>query len=472
MLAPLFIAVIGNLDGFAQVARKLAEQGQARPGGAEADGALAAVAVLPDAVVGLGSALTGRAPLPAYDFWAPSRVIPHTINEFPYWSFLFADLHPHVIGIPLALLFCALLLALLSTQRNGWRVLLPVLAAMGFLLGALSSVNLWELPTYLGLGILGLAVHQFRSHGRVHPLAVATGGAIYAGVAVVTFLPFFRNYANVGASGIGLVREPDPLGTWLSIWGLFLFVIASWLAYATALRPARTVSPGPAYAPTGDERAYSLALREYDRLPRMVYLHRLLVRKPTFGYLFGLSLIPVCLLAAVALAVLGYGVLGLCVALLGPAWMLLWKRGTDSDPAALLIALLSFASLAILAGTQVVFLRDFLQGGEWYRMNTLFKFFIQVWLLLGLAAAIAVPRLWRALLHPVKRPDADGAAEQRSWVRRAFAVGWASVLALLVLASLSFTAFGTPARLSQRLNGWRPAFGTLERDGLHAPGRV
>ena len=210
-MAPFFIAVIGNLDGFAQIVRLLSEQGQVR-----AQGASAAIAALPDAVVGLGNALTGQTPLPAYDFWAPSRVIPHTINEFPYWSFLFADLHPHVIGIPLALLFCGLLLALLSSNVDGWAGLLPVLVALGFLLGALSSVNLWELPTYLGLGVLGLAVYQFHSRGRVALLRTTAGAVIIVGVAALTFLPFFRNYANVGASGVGLVREPDPLGTWLS----------------------------------------------------------------------------------------------------------------------------------------------------------------------------------------------------------------------------------------------------------------
>src|SRR5206468_4588316 len=37
-------------------------------------------------------------------FWATSRVIVGTINEFPLWSFLFADLHAHVMALPLSLL--------------------------------------------------------------------------------------------------------------------------------------------------------------------------------------------------------------------------------------------------------------------------------------------------------------------------------------------------------------------------------
>ena len=99
MLAPLFVALIGNLDGFAQVARTLA---------AVSDwtfqSASRGVETLVNAAGGVGAAASGQ-PLPPYDFWGPSRVIPWTINEFPFWSFLFADLHPHMIGIPV----CALL---------------------------------------------------------------------------------------------------------------------------------------------------------------------------------------------------------------------------------------------------------------------------------------------------------------------------------------------------------------------------
>ena len=41
-------------------------------------------------------------------FWATSRVIKDTINEYPFWSFLFADLHAHVLVMPFSLTFLAL----------------------------------------------------------------------------------------------------------------------------------------------------------------------------------------------------------------------------------------------------------------------------------------------------------------------------------------------------------------------------
>ncbi len=505
-IAPLFVAVIGNLDGFAQIARRLTEGSSS-----QVTSALAVVPTLSGATAGLGDVLAGRRAMPAYDFWAPSRVIPNTINEFPYWSFLFADLHPHLIGIPLAILFCGAILALLGQLETDRmqpdpRRIVALLAVLAFLLGALSSVNLWELPTYFVLGALALAVLRYHRRGTAQGLGgwlwTVAGMLAYGAGAYLFFFPFFSHYVNVGASGVGWVREPDAAGTWLLIWGFFGFLVGTWLLYASARRPGlcrtrtgrdegapqqepdgapmqdasaeteaepqnvQTAAPRGC-APTGVERAISLGLRQFDRLPRLIYLHRMLVRRPALAYLGWLTFLFMALAVAVAAMALGHVVVGLCLGPLALAWLLLWRRGADSDPVALFVALLATVSLAILAGTQVVFLRDFLQGGDWYRMNTLFKFFSQVWVLLALATAVALPRMWYGVTgkDPVEdRTDGridEGAAPSRRRLRRLLGAAWVAVFALLLIASLAFTVFGSPARLSQRLTGWHPPFGTL-----------
>jgi uncharacterized membrane protein len=154
----------------------------------------------------------------------------------------------------------------------------------------------------------------------------------------------------------------------------------------------------------------------------------------------------------------------------------------------LFVALLTATGLAVLAGTQVIYLKDFLQGGDWYRMNTLFKFFSQVWIIWGVAAAIALPQIWSGLLaayakpkfvkvQPTEKPVSEFAeaavAEPRDepvlstptvkatrshWPLR---FGWSIVFLLLLVVSLAYPVWGTPARLEQRFMGWQPAFGTL-----------
>ena len=34
-----------------------------------------------------------------FDFWRSTRVIEATVNEFPYFTFLYGDLHPHLIDL-------------------------------------------------------------------------------------------------------------------------------------------------------------------------------------------------------------------------------------------------------------------------------------------------------------------------------------------------------------------------------------
>ena len=52
--------------------------------------------------------------------------------------------------------------------------------------------------------------------------------------------------------------------------------------------------------------------------------------------------------------------------------------------------LLVFVALLVAMGVEIFFLRDWLQGGGAYRMNTIFKFHIQVWIMLGLASAVGL----------------------------------------------------------------------------------
>lgn len=474
LLAPFFVVLMGNLDGFAQVVRSLASRSSST-----FESALPGVQPLVRAAYGLYEILRTGQSLPPYDFWGPSRVIPFTINEFPYWSFLYADLHPHMIGIPFAALFLALILALFLDEAQsvrglwGWGLLL--LPIFGLMLGTMAVVNLWELPTYAGLGLLAFVVVQFRRQGHVNWVLTIGVAVLYLALAYLFYWPFFTHFATVIVGGVGLVRTPDEAGTWLLIWGLMGFVLVSWLIYAAGLRARREARDGRHDKPTGAERWLSLVFRRFDRLPRLVYLHQRLVRTPSLAYLASMALGPALALVAVVLWWWGQTVLALCLLPLGLAFLLLWRRGQAADPATLFVALLTVTGLAILAGTQLIYLKDHLVGGDWYRMNTLFKFFNQVWVLWGMAAAIALPRLWRGWISQQRTPtiaenaeNAEGAmlvssrdVANGSWAARIVRWGWSSALIVMVLASCAYLVWGTPARLDQRLVGWRPDFGTL-----------
>ena len=144
----------------------------------------------------------------------------------------------------------------------------------------------------------------------------------------------------------------------------------------------------------------------------------------------------------------------LMVLLFGMALPLVFAR--SAPPEDNLLALLLALGAGVVAGTELVFLRDFLAGGDWYRMNTLFKFSVPAWLLLGIACGVMLPRLW----HELSRLP--------GWL----AALWRSALVLAVLAGLLFLPLGIPARVKDRFPGARPPIGTLNGMDYMTVGRL
>ena len=407
------------------------------------------------ALSGAAHVISARTPLPAFDWWAPSRILPGTINEFPFWSFLFADLHPHMMGMPFTILFLALALNLVAGYGAG----LSGDMAGSFLsfifipltIGALAAINTWDLPTYLGVAILAFLIRDFRATGRVRIWLVLFFAAVVGALAYGLYLPFFQHYEAVGSSGIGLVKGKTDLGKWLQIWGFFAFLAVT--ALIVELRRREREQTGPAARSPALVRWLQLIADQWDLAPRVATLHAALVKQAAPAYVAGRLFVALVMAAAVLLALLGYWVPALLLLPLLAAGVLLFRR--DATPERTFTVLLLFTGLLVAHGVEFVFLKDFLCGcsadgstvGDFYRMNTLFKFYTQVWVLLGLGAAAALPTVWAAL-------------SQR--FSRGWRVVWTSLFTVLLFASLVFPLLGTPRRVDDRFPGARPAIGTLD----------
>ncbi len=345
-------------------------------------------------------------------WWDVSRVVPGTINEFPAWTFVFGDLHAHLLGVPLTLLLFCLTVAAIGYPRSGTKALVFLLLAGG-VCGLVSATNIWDLPiagSLVAIAALLVSRRWFPARGLGIPVAVAVSTGC-AGLAAVVSMPFWRHFELVAGRGLGWVSQGDEPLVWLRVWALFYFLIVCWL-----LMEATGSSGMHAKSETGVGRSRLMPIGIGALLIGLAAAYR--------HTTFGMIAVP-----------------------LGLAWVALcrkWRCGRDRA-----IVCWCLLVLGVWAGTQVIVVKDFLFDSAYYRMNTVFKFFFQGWILASLVCAVLLPTLWQEL---------------RTWYSRSTFRVTAAAGAVLLLLSLGFPLLGMPARLETRFPDSNPAWGTL--DGL------
>ncbi|MDP3064064.1 MAG: DUF2298 domain-containing protein, partial [Chloroflexota bacterium] len=385
LVAAAFVVVIGNLDGLVQLV-------QGRWSNFDF---WRSSRMIPELANQTHSALR---------FWLPggqnvARDISPHITEFPFFTFLFADLHAHMMSLPFTLLAIGLALALLLQLRSGagLRALAPTAVALAVAVGALAPINTWDYPGYVALAVAavgaGVVLRQGSARERVG-LFLAVGAGVVA-ASLLAWFPYHLRY-EAPASGIEVSKWATPLWSYLGQFGLFVFVLGSFLAI------------------------------EWWR-------NRSALRGR--WWLAGVALTAA---VAVYLAVAGYWTAAVLVIPLAAVTGLGLRTLAERDertPYRLFPLLLAGLALSISFGVEFVRLKP-----DIGRMNTQFKLYLEVWVLLALASAYI---LWwmgseRGLF---------------SFNRGAVAKGvWLGALAALLLGSLVYPVLGTRARLADRFN--------------------
>ena len=392
----VFVAVIGNLDGAVQL-------GQA-----------------------VWRFTFGEGAVGQFDFWRSSRVIDTSsqggldycggceITEFPFFSFLFADLHAHLIALPFAILALGLGLALLmgaekTCSTKAWAARI---AALALTVGALFTINSWDYPTYLlfSVGVVVLAALIFtmgRVSGRTLVLAGTGVGAVWL-LGILLFAPFHLSYE--GSVGFPFVERHDfatPLYQYLAIHGIFMFISISYLLYRLWQEYPRSNSVGK--APSALLVRKSFRSRKLWPVAAAVIL---LAIAAGFGYHTAAFALLVLIMAGLV------------------AVKTLARRQEGSGPE--LFALLMLG-VALALGIGVEFLKvNLVDPG---RMNTVFKFYFHAWTLMALASAYFA---WRLGAMAIPR---------QLTVRRA---AWTGALVILIAAGLVYPIAATPERSKHR----------------------
>ncbi|MDO8615325.1 MAG: DUF2298 domain-containing protein [Dehalococcoidia bacterium] len=309
---------------------------------------------------------------------------PDVITEFPFFSFLLGDLHPHFMAIPFLLLTVAIAWNIFAVNDDGasaWRRPAGFLLML-ILVGGVGFVHTVNLPVALVLLVVVFALRQFRKPGRVGRgalVSVALFGGLLSLGSLLVYLPFYWSY-ETPASGILTTGGPATKPFHLFIqWGLFLLLITALAVYAISRhRQGWRFSLGQVAAAAGVALAPLLA---------WALLHPIIGSGGSSAAAgSGAGWLTLAwLTATLALLVLAV------VRNVSPA------PEDEGDTAILFGLAIAALALLVLVGSELFFIKDVFVGNL-PRLNTVFKGWYVAWLLLALGSAFAgysLLRDWR-----------------------------------------------------------------------------
>ena len=393
-------------------------------------------------------------------WWRATRIgSAWDIQEFPFFSFHFGDLHPHVLALPFTITTVAIAFQLFRSGdgldslwivRHPWRFLFTALA-----IGALGFLNLWDLPTFFFLVAVIALMANWRKEGSLNLRAVwntASFTATLAIAALFLYLPFYITFYSPSfdlgslpvpvtfessAEGPALVETAilpgDPINSIVTRPGHFLMVWIPLVWLGLSLVVARIlVRPWPRLRPS------IVALSVLPWLaPLAIWGFLILVTRGPGGF-------------ADELTTRGpsWGTLAMLAAFLAAAGFALarelFREHENEDVGrSYLFALVVVAlGLLLILGPELYWLKDVFH----FRVNTVFKLYYQAWTLLSIGGAVG---LYYLTVH--WRPRRPAVALGR--------LCWAGLTTIIMAAALVYTVAATFERTSgftndQRMDGY------------------
>ncbi len=301
-------------------------------------------------------------------WWEGTRIIPGTITEFPFFSFMLGDLHPHVMSLPLTLLAVGLAAATWRGRSPlDCRVLRrepfgPFLLATIF--GALAFQNAWDVITFSSVLLLAVLARNLRSRS-VGPALLGCGTylAPIGLAAVVLYSPWWVTFNSQAGGLYAYVGEgTSPAHAFLQ-WGPIL------LAGLLGVLYVRRTTPGGLLLNAAVAAAW---------VPVVPFIAWLALAQARGDLSAGVD----------ARTGAGWATLllfGLAVWMLSTSVVILAIRRHAAAPAAALAA----TGALLLFGAELFFIRDVFFNGI-PRLNTVFKLSYQAWLLLSLGGGVAL----------------------------------------------------------------------------------
>jgi YYY domain-containing protein len=257
--------------------------------------------------------------------WDSTRTISNTINEYPLFSFIWGDVHAHVISLfnQVFLIF----LLLYAYQRwesleNRAKWIISIFCALS--LGSMPLINTWDVLIYAPVTLLFGILIIWRVRKKTNSFSTCWHLMAVPPLAILCYLPFYLQL-KTNTGGISIVHAPSNPLEFLLVNGLFIAIF-------------------------------------------FAFLWRDMVKRP---YL---------LLAAIPFILMGY--VAAAIAVIPLIYFLAREHHDLSD-------ILACIGLSLLIFCEIFYLKDNM-GDTYFRMNTIFKCYLPVWIILGIASTTMV----------------------------------------------------------------------------------
>jgi YYY domain-containing protein len=378
----------------------------------------------------IGNVVTWR-PDDFWWWWKSSRIITSfsetgdeldfTIQEFPFFSFLLGDFHPHLMSIPFVLTGITVLTALFIAQRSiSLQTLknnLPATIITALVIGASGFINFWDVGLLLLLST-GLLVAGWISTRRTGIRRLITAGlpiAVLWIVGILIYSPFYFGTAESQVQWPPLA--PVKFGT------RPIHFISVWLLLLTFAAPIGILLVN---------RYSQVLFRRFRGIAETSRANQQLIWRPAWITGFTLVVVPwliwavthlifndVAQVSDVITRLPVTAVLGIVSATMIAVVLTRARRGADDG--AHYVLLLGALATYLLFAAELFFVHDLFSN----RMNTVFKFYYQAWIVLSLVGGYGAYVWWK------HHPSLTGKSK---WASRT-AIG---VLAVVVVSSLYF----------------------------------
>jgi YYY domain-containing protein len=417
-LAPVFVLILGNMEGLLEIMHARHMFWSTDAGGTQTSQFWAWMDIKelvdpPTAEPKWTPRLYGT---DSWWWWRASRVIndrtftdgeQELIDEFPAFSFVLGDLHPHVLSMPFVMMAMALALNvfLSSVDRKqkppplGIWIRADELVFAAVLLGALGFLNIWDFPIYVGLFSLAYVVREaqiegwtWKSLGDFLLLGFALGIAGF-----ILYLPFYLGFTSQAGGPVpNLLNPTRGIQFWVMFASLLIpisiYLLMHWRQQWDWARFAKSILFGFVLVAAFWGLSLLLTGVVVTWLSATGMGEAVLSRMgaPDVGALLNESLRR--RLSSTGGWITMSLVLGLVIGLLFfRGNQAKQKKTTDQKNG----SSKTFLLVLVLLGLLLVVVPDFVYLLDQFgtRMNTVFKFYFQAWQMWAIAAAVIVAML-------------------------------------------------------------------------------